>query len=149
MTCLAFLGLELNSIAMEEHLPMDKLEYLKMHLREWQSQRCCNLRQIQELVGFLQFCTQVIPHGCTFVQGLINFSMTFQNKFSQRHTPAYAHSDISWWLSYMQSWNGFQILEPPKPVLHIYSDASSSKGLGGIIEDQWFTTRCPCCFCMR
>jgi len=69
--------------------------------------------------------------------------MTFQNKFSQRHIPAYTHSDISWWLTYALSWNRVQILEPLKPVLHIYSDASRSKGLGSIFEDQWFTTRCP------
>src|SRR5882724_1276023 len=89
------------------------------------------------------------PPQHTFVRGLINFSMTFQNKFSQRHILAYTCSDISWWLAYVQSWNGVQILEPPKPVLHIYSDASGSKGLGSIFEDQWFATRCPHCFHMR
>ena len=73
---LEFLGLELNSVAMEAHLPADKLDYLKEYLCDWQSRVHCTLKEIQGLVGFLQFCTQVIPHGHTFIQGLINFSMT-------------------------------------------------------------------------
>jgi len=28
-------------------------------------------------------------------------------------------------------------------------DASGSKGLGGIFEDQWYSSRCPCCFRTR
>jgi len=37
-------------------------------------------------------------------------------------------------------------LDPPKPTLHVYTDTSSSKGLGGIFGDEWFSTRCPCHF---
>src|SRR5882672_7641410 len=87
-TSLEFLGLELDSIAMEARLPHEKFTYLKAYLLDWQSQKTCTLREIQELAGFLQFCAQVIPHGRTFIRGLF---------------PAYVRSDIHWWSIYAHS----------------------------------------------
>jgi len=94
-TSLKFLGLELDSSAMEAQLPIDKLDYLREILVDWERCQCCNLRNLQELMGYLQFCVQVIPHSHTFICGLINFSMTFPSDFSQRHIPAYAKSEIT------------------------------------------------------
>ena len=74
-TYLEFLRLELDSIAMEVCLPQEKLTYLCNYLVEWQAHKCCILREIQELLVFLQFCMQVIPHGSIFIHGLIDFSM--------------------------------------------------------------------------
>jgi len=56
-TCLEFLGLELDSAAMEACLPQEKLHCLRETLGEWQVHRHCTLWDIQELTGFLQFCT--------------------------------------------------------------------------------------------
>jgi len=91
---------------MEAHLPMEKLDYLWKYLCDWQLRACCTLKEVQELVGFLQFCTQVIPHSRTFVWGLINFSMTFKSDFTLRYIPGYAHADILWWLAHTMAWNG-------------------------------------------
>ena len=66
-TCLEFLGLELDSEAMEARLPQDKLIYLHTYILDWQARSSCSLRDLQELIGFLQFCAQVIPHSRTFI----------------------------------------------------------------------------------
>src|SRR5882672_12645731 len=89
-THLEFLGLELDSQAMEARLPIEKLGYLHELLDSWMGCKACVLKELQELVGFLQFCAHVIPHGRTLICGLINFSMTFPDDFSQRHVPGYA-----------------------------------------------------------
>src|SRR5882672_6019657 len=148
-TCLEFLGLELDSSAMEARLPQEKLEFLQIYLRNWQARSRCMLKEVQELAGFLQFCAQVVPHGRTFIRGIINFSMKFSNEFTIKHIPAYARLDIHWWSMYAHSWNGMQLLEPQNPTLHIYMDASGTKGLGGIFGDEWFSTKCPRHFCSR
>jgi len=69
--------------------------------------------------------------------------------FSLRDVPVYAHADILWWLSSAQAWNGIQILDPLKPSLHVYTNASSMKGLGGVFGDEWFSTRWPHLFRSR
>jgi len=136
-------------MTMEACLPPDKLNSLRDILLDWHVCRHCTLWELQELIGFLKFCMQVIPHACTFIHGLINFSMTFTSNISKRHVPTYAHSDMHWWSVYAWSWNGVQILKPAWATLHIYTDASGAKGLGGVFGDSWFSSRCPCWFCLR
>jgi len=128
---------------MEARLPKEKLEFLQSYLQDWQACSHCMLRDVQELAGFLQFCAQVVPHSRTFIRGLINFSMTFSNKFAIKHIPVYMWQDIHWWSMYARNWNGMQLLEPQKPTLHIYTDVSGTKGLGGTFKDRWFSSRCP------
>jgi len=141
-TSIQFLGLMLDSLAMEMCLPQEKLTYLHGILCDWLVHKQCNLQELQELIGFLQFCAQVIPHSCSFICSLINFSMTFNGNFMQRHILAYACSDILWWLAYAESWNGIQILEAPCATLHIYMDASGNKGLGwlGFSYSSWLNS---------
>jgi len=45
MTCIEFLGLELDSEAMEARLPQDKLTYLCAYLLDWQSCSRCSLKR--------------------------------------------------------------------------------------------------------
>ena len=62
-TAIEFLGLQLDSEAMEACLPLDKLNYLQDLLDSWELHSSCSLKELQELTGFLQFCAQVIPHA--------------------------------------------------------------------------------------
>src|SRR5882724_11357255 len=66
-TSLDFLGLELDSEATEAQLPIEKLAYLRGLLDTWASHKTCTLKELQEIIRFLQFCMQVIPHGRTFI----------------------------------------------------------------------------------
>jgi len=47
-------------MAMEAGLPQDKLSYLRDFLLKWHMNRFCTLWELQELIGFLQFCGKVI-----------------------------------------------------------------------------------------
>jgi len=88
-TRLEFLGLELDSEAMEVRLPTTKLDYLREVLLDWEMQSHCSLKELQEIIGYLQFCAQGVPHGRTFIRGLMNFSMKFPSEFTLRHMPVY------------------------------------------------------------
>ena len=66
-TSLEFLGLELDSKALEACLPIEKLAYLRGLLDTWVSHKTCMLKELQEIIGFLQFCMQVVPHSRTFI----------------------------------------------------------------------------------
>lgn len=81
-TTLKFLGIELNSIAMEACLPCDKIIYLHDLLLKWSRKKLCTLRELPEFMGFLQFTSQVIPTSHVFLQALFNFSSTFSSLHS-------------------------------------------------------------------
>ncbi len=87
---LEFLGLELDTDAMEARMPPDKIAWLGDLLADWRQRRTCRLRDLQALIGFLQFAAQVIPHARAFIRRLIKFSATFSSDFASRHTPQYA-----------------------------------------------------------
>ena len=55
---------------MEARLPPDKLSFLLELLEEWRSISRCTLRQLQELTGYLQFTSQVIPMARAFLRAL-------------------------------------------------------------------------------
>ncbi|TFY57507.1 hypothetical protein EVJ58_g6982 [Rhodofomes roseus] len=143
-TSLEFLGLELDSVAMEARLPHDKLSYLRDDLLpHWSAKHRCTLHELQELIGFLQFTTQVIPHSRAFIQRLIDFSRTFRSPYANRHIPNYARADLTWWRTFVPAWNGIRAIVPSRPVIHVYTDASGTKGIGGVFGMHWFASRVP------
>ena len=144
-TLLEFLGLELDSQLMEARLPADKLEFLRSELTSWLSRRSCSLREIQELTGYLQFCSQVIPSSRAFIRRLIDFSTTFPSHSlqSRRHIPSSARADLKWWHSLAASWNGIQLIPSSRVVHDVYTDASGTKGIGGVFGLEWFASRVP------
>jgi len=68
-TSLEYLSLELDTFVVEAHLPSDKLIFLWDLLNSWLSKHTASLHEVQELIGFLQFASQVILHSCTFSSG--------------------------------------------------------------------------------
>ena len=101
------------------------------------------MREVQELVGFLQFSSQVIPHSRAFIRRLIDFSSKFSTPFSRLHIPSGARSDLGWWSALSAHWNGVQIIDPDRPTIYVETDASGRKGLGGVWQDFWFASCCP------
>ena len=87
---LEFLGLELDSTMIEARLPVDKLIFLQNLLQYWLAKWTCTLLQLQELLGFLQFTSQVIPCSRSFLHCLFNFSSKFNSPFTCRHIPSSA-----------------------------------------------------------
>ena len=142
-TCLEFLGLEVDTSLMEARLPIDKLSFLRQTLTDWSSKQTTNLRELQQLTGFLQFASQVIPHSRAFLRRLIDFSTTFRSPFAIRHIPAYAHADIIWWQTFADAWNGKRFIDSSYTTTHVYTDASGTKGLGGIFHPYWYSSRVP------
>ncbi|KAG5721777.1 hypothetical protein E4T56_gene8156 [Termitomyces sp. T112] len=66
-TCIEFLGLELDSIAMKVCLLPAKLKYLQDLTSLWAMHSSCTLRELDKLTGYLQFVSQVIPLSRAFI----------------------------------------------------------------------------------
>lgn len=109
-TKVEYLGLTIDSAAMEASLPEDKLLYLRDLLDSWSRKHSCHLTEVQKLLGFLQFCSQVIPHSCVFLHRITQFSTTFKTPCSRRHIPAAVRSEIQWWKTYSSTWNGILLI---------------------------------------
>jgi hypothetical protein len=85
----------------------------------------------QRFTGFLQFASQVVPTSRAFLRALYDFSSEFKTLFTRRRISKAAHEDIESWLRFASDWNGVRLFSPSRPILHVYTDASGRKGLGG------------------
>ena len=143
-TQIEFLGLKLDFVMMEACLPPDKLVFLKGLLQDWSVKCFAGLREVQELAGFLQFVSQVIPCSQAFLHCIIDFSMKFQSPFQRLHVTRGVKADLFWWWAFCMPWNGVCLLNLPIPSVIVHKDASGRKGIDGVCASRWFSSHMPC-----
>ena len=82
-TSLVFLGIELDSVHMEAWLPDDKLTRLCQELRQWATRKCCRRRELEHLLGVLDFSCTVLPSGRCFMRRMFTLlhSLSDPNRF--------------------------------------------------------------------
>ena len=119
---------------MEVRLPANKLLYLWDLLQLWTNQHHCSLRDLQQLIGFLQFCSQVIPHSQAFLCHLISFSMTFWSQYTVWYLPAYSLADICWWHTSLQPGMAYISLSHPIKFFTSLQMQVAIKGLAGSLK---------------
>ena len=134
-TTLPFLGIELDSIAFELCLPLDKLQRLKEVLSSWRNQHSCKKRELLSLIGLLSHACKVVRAGRSFLRRLIDLSTVPKHPDHFVRLNEDSRSDIEWWVQYCESWNGIQMMHtctkdgvPPSAILT--SDASEVGAVG-------------------
>ena len=65
---ISFLGLELDSMAMEVRLPQEKLKKLKTVLGTWRGRKACRKRDILSLIGSLTHACRAVRPGRCYVR---------------------------------------------------------------------------------
>ena len=141
-----FLGMELDSVAMEIRLPQDKLENLRVLLKEWKGKKAGRKRSLLSLIGSLQHAAKAVRQGRSFVCRLINVSTAVDGLDSFVRLNVGARSDIRWWCEYAAAWNGTSMLhkwEKQHPSVHVTSDASGTWGCGAYTGQMWFQFQWP------
>jgi hypothetical protein len=56
---------------------------------------------------------------------------------------------LRWWSTFSPSWNSVHLIAPHRETIHIYTDASGTKGAGGVYGSNWFSIRIPKCYAHR
>lgn len=100
------------------------------------------LRDAQQLLGSLNHCCLVLRTARTRLHSLRTFVCRFPpnaSPFLSMPVPSTLTSDLSWWIkSFNQPFLGSSIANPPPPLpLNIYVDASTSWGIGILINNKW------------
>ena len=66
-TCLTFLGIEVDTVALQLCLPREKLSKLKYQLKRAICHRSVPKEELESLTGLLQFATKVVRPGRPFL----------------------------------------------------------------------------------
>ena len=139
-TCLSFLGIELDTSTMQARLPQDKLVRLVQELALWQDKKSCTRKELEHLIGVLQFACKVIPQGRPFVRRLINLLCVPCKPFHHVRLNKASRSDLLWWHSFAHIWNGISLLRLSDgliPSVNVFTDASGSFGCGAVWGLKW------------
>ena len=140
--CLQFLGLELDTVALEARLGAKRLGDLVALLEEWKGKKFATNTERRSLAGILNFAATVVAPGRTFLQRIFadikheHNRGRFANK--ARRVSAGLQADLNWWRAFAARWNGVSILVPGEWVhaKELFTDACLT-GWGAYYQGRW------------
>jgi hypothetical protein len=102
-------GIELDSVAMQARLPQDKIDRARSLIEQYCTKRRITVRDVQSLVGLLNFACKVIRLGRAFLRRLIELTSAAHRKHHYIKLTASARADIYAWLEFLNRFNGISI----------------------------------------
>ena len=145
-TCLTFLGIEVDTVALQLRLPGPKLSEVRRCLRQCAFHPSISKHTLEHLTGLLQFATKVVRPGRPFLRRLYALQNVGDHPDHRVRMSAPAQADIVWWLVFSEQWNGISLLWDLKALkadLSVLSDALGSWGCGAIVGHQWLQLKWP------
>ena len=128
---------------MESHLPMNKLTRAKEALQQWSNMKSATLKELQSLIGTLQFaCRAVIP-GRAFLQRIITLTKGISNSIGGMS--GLTHNSVKTFpCGPLTTGTGLIFLGVTvlsSSDLRLFTDASGPLGYGGYLNGRWFQSR--------
>ena len=117
-----------------------------MELRKWLFKQEATRRELESIIGKLQFAARTVKSGRIFVARLLNW---LRQMTTDRTTKIFIHEearkDLAWWSRFMEQHNGVSIMwmytVPPEEL--IFTTDASLKGFGGVCQNEYFRGRFP------
>lgn len=140
-TCAIIHGIELDTHSMEARLPQDKLSVLNSLLSDNLRRKKIKLRELQSLLGHLNFACKAIRPGRCFLRRLYDLSVGHMNPEHRIKLNSEARADLKVWASFIKDYNGRTLLSDQQflssDTLQLYSDAAGSIGFACMYRNEW------------
>lgn len=116
-------------------------------LSYWHKRRKTTLKELQSLIGLLNFTCSVVLPGRAFLRRLIDLTKGVSLPHHRIRITEACRRDLQVWLHFLRDFNGrtFFLDEPwqVSPPLKLYTDAAGSKGYGALFGRRWFYGEWP------
>lgn len=145
-TVLSFLGIVIDTDKMECRLPEDKLSALRVEVERAARLRKIKLRELQSLLGKLNFACRIIPMGRIFNRRL---AAATAGVFAPHHyvrLGAELRGDLRVWASFLECFNGRALWMSDAVSsfdIDLFTDAAGSVGFGAFCQGHWCFERWP------
>ena len=143
-TRMEFLGITFDSETMTMEIPPNKVKEILQELDTWLYRSTASRREVESIIGKLQFASKCVRIGRIFISRLINWLRGLE-RTSRHRIPLEAHKDLTWWRRFLPQYNGISmiwLLNHPEPDTLIATDACP-EGYGGVYGNQYFRGRFP------
>lgn len=128
-----------RSVALPPIKRLKFLERVRIFLDRFSGHRC-QLIDVERIHGSLCHVAFVYLEGRSRLPSMSNFAASFKgDEFIRRFPPASVISDLHWWHNALRQEDISRVLLPRGPVkdLGIFVDASTSWGIGIMIDGRW------------
>ena len=149
-TVLVFLGLELDSVLMQVRIPMDKVQKLvDQILAVLEHNSSVTLKELQSLLGSLNFMCRAIAPGRPFCRRLINATCGVVSRHHHIKLNRGMRLDLRMWLHFFQNYNGVAMFQEElwasnaDVCLFTDSSAAADKGFGAYFQGRWLSSPWP------
>ncbi|CAJ0927860.1 unnamed protein product [Ranitomeya imitator] len=131
VSVITFLGIEIDSVAMEFRLPKEKIDKLLDLISGCISVGKVTLTQMQSLLGSLNFACRVMPAGRIFSRRLMIATRGVRHRHHRIRITAHLRSVLNTWKLFLSNYNGrtcFQETECSNVDMGLFFAASSYTG---------------------
>ena len=140
---LTFLGIEFDTQKMELRLPSEKLAEIKIRLESCINLKKITLRELQSLIGLLNFACQVVAPGRAFCRRLIDATCKVNKSHHKIRVSKAMKADMRVWTSFLSQYNGVTVmldsLWTSNEAINLFTDSAGGKnrGFGIFFQGKW------------
>ena len=146
-TVLSFAGIELDTNTMEARLPLDKVAKCSNCIDSFLRRKRVTLKELQSLLGLLNFACSVVRPGRAFLRRLIDLTIGVRHGHYFIRLSHESKQDLSIWHSFLSGFNGKSFFVNDNWInstkLNLFTDASGAIGFGAIFGKHWCYGKWP------
>lgn len=146
-TMLPFLGITLDTVALEARLPEDKIEKCRGMIDTMLAKPKVILRELQSLIGLLNFACSIIIAGRAFLRRLIDLTIGHTKPHYHIRITNEVREDLAVWKTFFDGYNCRSFFHDEQWLssdhIRLFTDASGGLGYGAICGTHWFSGRWP------
>ncbi|XP_052214344.1 uncharacterized protein LOC127833226 [Dreissena polymorpha] len=149
VTVLTFLGLELDSDKMEIRLPLHKVQEVLILLNNMLQKTRCTLKEMQSLIGVLNFACRAIIPGRPFCRRLIDSICGLTKPYHHLRINKGIKLDLMMWKQFFVNFNGIRVFHDRfwsyNDDVELFTDSAGGEGMGfGVyFAGKWMSERWP------
>lgn len=142
-TSLIFLGLEIDTISMQIRIPAHKVIELSQLLNYWVNKEKIIFKELESLVGKLNFFGKAIPGSRAFIRRFYNAMLGPLMPYHHIRITKSLREDMKIWLQFLEHFNGIVIFPDTEwstpETLQLFTDSTGSEnlGCGCYFQGQW------------
>ena len=132
---LVFLGIEINTVSGMISLPQNKLEDFRTLLSSYEGKNRASCRQLQTLVGKLQWACQVVKSGRCYLRSILDTLAPLRISSHKARLSKAFMTDISWWIAALKYSSGRRLLFSPN--INVVGLDACDTGAGMVFGQDW------------
>ncbi|MES9881884.1 MAG: hypothetical protein ABW185_13480 [Sedimenticola sp.] len=135
------LGILFDTVSMTLEITPERLNEIRSLVALWLQKTLATKKELQSLLGKLNFVSACVRSSRVFVLRLLNFLREIYKSDNVQHAiPGYLHRDLLWWDTFLPLYNGISmmaIVDWSVPDSVLATDATL-KGCGAVFGSKFF-----------